>query len=84
MKKLTFYGKRVLKIKNLMTNEITYRASGQWVGHAYGSEWGTDRQRRNFYDPETEIILGVSTKVFWQSTIDTKNIKLMESLLLHN
>lgn len=64
MAKLTFYGRRILKIQT--TTGIVFRSSGQWVGHNYGYEYGTERQRRNFYDAETEKLVGVSKKIFWK------------------
>jgi hypothetical protein len=67
MSKPTFYGRRVLMIQNKETSQIFYRQSGQWVGHAYGNQFGTDRQRKNYYNPETENLLGVSEKIFWSN-----------------
>ncbi len=82
MSKSTYHGRRILKIQNKATKKITHRLSGQWVGHNYGDQFGTERQRKNFYDSNTETLLGVSEKVFWKgiSEEDLKDSKFTDSL----
>jgi hypothetical protein len=82
MTKLTFYGRRILKIKINKTGDAIFRSSGQWVGHTYGKEFGTDRQRKNYYCPETETLLGVSKKIFWKGIEETlTDINYCDSLI---
>ena len=76
---INYYGRRILKIRNNETGKIEYRLSGQWIGHKhYGSEWGTNRQRKNA--SQGNKILGISDKIFWNMTgftgdlITNKNI----------
>lgn len=71
----SFYGRRILKIQT--ESGVTFRSSGQWVGHNYGNEYGTERQRKNFYNEYEEKLLGVSTKIFWK-TIDEETLQNTE------
>ena len=61
---MAHYGRRILKIKN-SKGKIEYRISGQWVGHAYGNQWGTKQQRVNA--SKGGKLLGISRKVFWDA-----------------
>ena len=66
MKTFNGYGRRILKTKNHETGKIEYRLSGQWVGHKYGFEWGTQKQRK--IASCGNKILGISTKILWNKS----------------
>jgi hypothetical protein len=63
MGKLQFHGRRILKWETGQGTVFT--KSGQWVGHAYGNEWGTKRQRDNAAPSYDSKLIGISSKVFW-------------------
>ena len=70
MKKLTFYGRRIVRWMS-DNGHYVYSWSGQWVGHAYGHERGTPRQIKNAKPNLDNIRLrfaGSSDKIFWNHT----------------
>ena len=69
--KINFHGRRICKWET--TIGIIYTWSGQWVGHAYGHEKGTQKQIENSKPHEflknggcLIMYCGSSDKVFWK------------------
>ncbi len=75
MSNLNFYGRRILRIKSESNKNLTiFAISGQWVGHHYGDEYGTNHQRSNIicrlnYYFKTLVgslyIDSISSKILW-------------------
>ena len=57
------YGRRYLKWDD--KGQTIYTLSGQWVGHMYGSQFGTERQRRNAAPTKTATLQAISKKILW-------------------
>lgn len=57
------HGRRILKWKT--EKGIVHTLSGQWVGHLYGDEWGTDRQRKNASPSKDAKLIAISGYIFW-------------------
>lgn len=57
------YGRRYLKWAD--NGQTIYTLSGQWVGHMYGSQYGTERQRRNAAPTKTATLQAISKKILW-------------------
>lgn len=64
--KFNYYGRRILKVIDNKEN-TTYRLSGQWVGHNYGDEFGTTRQRKNALS-NGDLLIGISVNILWNQT----------------
>ena len=72
---MAFYGRRIVKILDVGQVETYFVISGQWAGHKYGNDRGTDRQReillinvakRIGQDPHFLFIEKISEKLFWK------------------
>lgn len=71
--KFNQHGRRICKFS--IPNGFIYTKSGQWVGHEYGRDKGTERQIKNAQPHEfinnggcIMTFEGSSTKVFWNMT----------------
>ncbi len=64
--KLRLYGRRIVTLENQETKEQKKVFSAQWVGHLYGWQWGTERQRKNVLKNFPGYrIKKISKKIIW-------------------
>lgn len=68
MKKVSNYGRRIVRVE-MPNGEIIRVWSGQWVGHTYGNEFGSEIQRSILLkNCGGARIIEVEQKIFWSQT----------------